>query len=75
MCRQGAYNITRESAEKSSAAKLRTDQVDSKIANAESSRQEAIQLLDNNQLDFEKQFSENEMALIRIDKQVCFASF
>ncbi|EJW75502.1 hypothetical protein WUBG_13590, partial [Wuchereria bancrofti] len=66
---QGAYNITRESAEKSSAAKLRTDQADLKITSAESSRQEATQLLDNNQLDFEKQFSENEMALVRIDKQ------
>ncbi|VDN83513.1 unnamed protein product [Brugia pahangi] len=67
---QGAYNITRESAEKSSTAKLRTDQADLKITSAESSRQEAIQLLDNNQLDFEKQFSENEMALVRIDKQL-----
>ncbi|VDK28557.1 unnamed protein product [Gongylonema pulchrum] len=61
---QGAYNISRESAEKSAAAKRRIDQADTKITNAESERQEAISLLENNQLDFEKQFKENEMVLL-----------
>ncbi|VDN04221.1 unnamed protein product [Thelazia callipaeda] len=67
---QGAYNITRESAEKSSAARQRTDEANFKITDAESFRQRAIQLLDNNRLDFEKQFDENDVALVQIDKQL-----
>ncbi|VDN07204.1 unnamed protein product [Thelazia callipaeda] len=69
---QGAYNITRESAEKSFAAKRRTDEADLKIISAESIRQEAVQLLDNNRLDFEKQFSENGMALVKIGEQLTY---
>uniref|UniRef100_A0A183UXE9 Laminin subunit gamma-1 n=1 Tax=Toxocara canis TaxID=6265 RepID=A0A183UXE9_TOXCA len=67
---QGAYNISRESAEKSAAAKRRTDDAVVKIASAESDRREAEMLLDKNQLDFEKQFTENEMALQHIDEQL-----
>ncbi|VDK43423.1 unnamed protein product [Anisakis simplex] len=67
---QGAYNISRESAEKSAAAKRRTDDAVAKIASAESDRREAESLLDKNQLDFEKQFTENEMALQHIDEQL-----
>uniref|UniRef100_A0A915C6Q9 Laminin subunit beta-1 n=2 Tax=Parascaris TaxID=6254 RepID=A0A915C6Q9_PARUN len=67
---QGAYNISRESAEKSAAAKRRTDDAVAKIASAESDRREAEMLLDKNQLDFERQFTENEMALQHIDEQL-----
>lgn len=51
------------------------DQAISKIATAESDRREAESLVENNQLDFEKQFTENEMALEEANKKVCYYRF
>uniref|UniRef100_A0A914VZS4 Laminin EGF-like domain-containing protein n=1 Tax=Plectus sambesii TaxID=2011161 RepID=A0A914VZS4_9BILA len=67
---EGAYNITRESAERSEAAKRRTNKADGLVAQSEDVRREAESLLEKNQGDFDQQFEENQQALEEIGTKV-----
>lgn len=84
----GAFNITRESGAKSMDAQRRTDAAIGKLAAAENEALRASELLEKNKNDFEKQYLENEAALVeaetilhgleeslpRLNEQVCGAS-
>uniref|UniRef100_A0A0N5AN25 Laminin subunit beta-1 n=1 Tax=Syphacia muris TaxID=451379 RepID=A0A0N5AN25_9BILA len=67
---EGAYNITQEAANRSAAAKERTAKAVEVIESAERERAIASSRLEKNQMDFQKQFEENEAALKDIDKQI-----
>ena len=67
---EGAYNITRESAERSSAAKRRAAAAEGFVATSEKQRREAQGLLEKHEQDFDKQFEANEVALENLNKQV-----
>lgn len=60
---QGAYNSTRESADKSISAQARADKAHRKLTEAETIRSETEALLAKNQEDFEKFYAENEVEL------------
>jgi hypothetical protein len=67
---EGAYNITRESAERSAEAKRKVDASEGHVATSEKLRREAQQLLDSNQQDFDKQFESNQAALEELGTKV-----
>ncbi|KJH49213.1 laminin EGF-like protein [Dictyocaulus viviparus] len=67
---QGAYNITKESASRSLTAQHRTDAAVAKLAGAESEAREAESLLEKNRDDFDKQYSENEAALVESERKL-----
>uniref|UniRef100_A0A0K0EAE9 Laminin subunit beta-1 n=1 Tax=Strongyloides stercoralis TaxID=6248 RepID=A0A0K0EAE9_STRER len=65
----GAYNVTRESAEKSQKAIKSVEDSISKFSEAESKSHEAQLLLEKHKDDFEKQFEENTVALEGIEQE------
>ncbi|CAJ0568445.1 unnamed protein product, partial [Mesorhabditis spiculigera] len=60
---QGAYNITKESAQKSLAAQRRVDAAMGKVAEAETEATATEQLMEKNREDFDEQYSQNEKQL------------
>ncbi|CAJ0952788.1 unnamed protein product, partial [Mesorhabditis belari] len=85
---QGAYNITKESAQKSLTAQRRVDAAMSKVAEAETQATATEQLMEKNREDFDEQYAQNEKqlqeseqavnileaALPELNKQVCGAA-
>jgi 6-phosphofructokinase len=72
---EGAYNITRESANRSQDAKRLVDTAEGFVTASEKNRREAQTMVEDNLGDFDEQFKANEEALESLNGQVCSLAF